>query len=181
MIIFTGRLVPYKGVHILVEAMRILEKNGVRARCKIVGSAKFGSAKPTRYVGQLMRRLPENTELAGYLVGVALADQLRDADVFCCPSIWNDPFPLAPLEAMATGLPVVASGTGGLREMFANGGGLLVPPNDPQVLAKALETLVLDEKYRERLGAEARRSFSERFYWGSVRDQYERVICGLMF
>ncbi|HTV53805.1 MAG TPA: glycosyltransferase family 4 protein [Terriglobia bacterium] len=179
-IIYTGRLVPYKGVHVLLEAMRILERNKINARCKIVGGAKFGNSRSTRYVRKLQRRKSSNTELLGYLAGESLAEQLRGADIFCCPSVWNDPFPMALLEGMATGLPVVASETGGIPEQLAHGGGVLVPPNDPQALATALERLVQDTVYREELSAKALASFKEHFFWSGVRKQYERVVQGLL-
>jgi spore coat protein SA len=175
-VIFTGRLVPYKGVHILLEAMRILEKNGVVAKCQIVGGSGFGNSKGTRYTRRLERLKPDNTELSGYKSGEALAEMLRNASIFCCPSIWNDPFPLAPLEAMATGLPVVASNVGGIPEALAYGGGLLVPPNNPEALAAALTKLIEDPIYREEMGQEGHTSYLDYFVWGKVRDQYEVVI-----
>jgi spore coat protein SA len=178
-IIFTGRLVPYKGAHVLIEAMRILEHKGIPARCTVVGGSAFGRSKPTRYVQELERTRPSNTELVGYRSGSAFANLLREADIFCCPSIWNDPFPLAPLEAMATGLPVVASRTGGIPEALAYGGGVLVPPNDVGALANELQKLLEDAPYRERLGDEALKASRDHFVWDSVRNQYESVIGGL--
>jgi len=175
-VIFTGRVVPHKGVHILLQAMQILEKRGVNVKCKVVGGARFGSDKPTRYIKDLQGMRSSNTELMGYMVGDAVAELLRNATVFCCPSIWNDPFPLAPLEAMATGLPVVASNVGGLPEVLAYGGGVLVPPNDPEALAGALTKLVENESYRKTLSQEARNSFKNHFLWSSVRDQYLKVL-----
>ena len=175
-IIFTGRLVPYKGVHILLDAMRILEKRGVQAHCRIVGGATFGRFRSTRYTRRLRRIKPDNTELVGYKSGDALAELLRGSSIFCCPSIWNDPFPLAPLEAMATGLPVVASDVGGIPEAFVHGGGLLVPPNNAEMLADTLGTLVNDPTLRIQLGSAARSSFLKRFVWTNVRDQYEQVM-----
>jgi len=175
-IIFTGRLVPYKGVHILLEAMRILEKNGIAAKCQIVGGSGFGNSKGTKYTRKLERLKPNNTDLVGYKSGDALAEMLRNANIFCCPSIWNDPFPLAPLEAMATGLPVVASNVGGIPEALAYGGGLLVPPNNPDALAEALRKLIEDVSYREEMGVRGYASYLDHFVWDKVRDQYEQVI-----
>jgi spore coat protein SA len=175
-VIFTGRLVPYKGVHVLLEAMRILEKNGVAAKCQIVGGSGFGNSKGTRYTRKLERLKPNNTELVGYKSGEALAEMLRNASIFSCPSIWNDPFPLAPLEAMATGLPVVASNVGGIPEALAYGGGLLVPPNNPEALADALKKLIEDPTHREEMGKKGHASYLDYFVWDRVRDQYELVI-----
>jgi spore coat protein SA len=179
-VIYTGRLVPYKGVHVLLEAMRILEQSKIEAKCVIVGGSGFGNSKRTRYVYKLQRRRPNNTEFVGYVAGNALAELLRGADIFCCPSTWNEPFALTALEAMATGLPVVASNVGGLGEMLAYGGGVLVPPNAPERLAAALERLVTDPSHREELGAQALASFNGHFSWNIVRDQYDRVVRRLL-
>jgi spore coat protein SA len=175
-IIFTGRLVAYKGIHVLLEAMRLLQNRGIAAKCQIVGRTYFATNKSTRYSRYLNRIRASNTELVGYKSGAALADLLQRANIFCCPSIWNDPFPLAPLEAMATGLPVVASNTGGIPEMLAHGGGVLVPGNNPLALARELEKLVRDVALRKELGAAATAAFRKHFLWSSVRRQYESVI-----
>lgn len=175
-VIFTGRLQPYKGVHVLLKAMRILEKWGINAKCLVVGGARFGSVEDTRYTRRLLRLIPENTELLGYKSGESFAELLRSADIFCSPSIWNDPFPLAPLEGMASGLPVVASNVGGIPEALAYGGGVLVPPDDAEALAVALGRLVEDAVYREDTGRQAYASFNCHFRWDNVRQQYERVL-----
>jgi spore coat protein SA len=178
-IIFTGRLVPYKGAHVLLDAMRILQSQGIKAKCTIVGGSAFGGSRPTRYVKKLERMRPGNTELIGYRIGDEVASLLRQADIFCCPSIWNDPFPLSLLEAMASGLPVVASRTGGIPEALAYGGGILVPPDDREALATALQQLLQDASYRQILGGEALQASRGHFLWDSVRDKYESVIRGL--
>jgi spore coat protein SA len=179
-IIFTGRLVPYKGVHVLMDAMRILQSRGIKAKCTIVGGSGFGNSKPTRYIQQLERMRPSNTELIGYRAGNEFANLLRQADIFCCPSIFNDPFPMSLLEAMASGLPVVASKMGGIPEQLAYGGGILVPPNDNEALATALQQLLEDASYRERLGNEALRASREHFLWDNTRHEYDSLIHGLV-
>jgi glycosyltransferase involved in cell wall biosynthesis len=178
-IIFSGRLVAYKGVHILLEAMRLLSRRRVDAACVIVGGAGFGNSRPTRYVKRLRKARPENTRFAGYLRGSELAKLLRTSDIFCCPSIWHDPFPLAPIEAMASGNAVVASATGGLPETLSFGGGVLIPPNDPLALADALQQLIEDTPRRKRLAAEAVSAFRDNFRWTMARAQYQQVIQSL--
>jgi spore coat protein SA len=179
-IIFTGRLVRYKGVHVLTDAMRILQRKGVAATCTVVGGSAFGGSGPTRYVRQLERTRPANTQLIGYRAGDEFASLVRQADIFCCPSIWNDPFPMSLLEAMASGLPVVASKTGGIPEQLAYGGGILVPPDDADALAVVLRQLLEDASYREKLGNEALRASRGHFLWGNTRRQYDSFIHGLV-
>lgn len=175
-VVYTGRLVPYKGVHVLLDAMRLLEKWSTQVRCRILGGSGFGGSPRTWYIRRLERLKPSNTEFLGYKIGRELVEELQRSDIFCCPSIWHDPFPLAPIEAMATGLPVVASRTGGLRETLAHGGGVLVPSNNPDALARAIDNLVKDVALREKLGAEAKASVESHFLWSNVREQYERVL-----
>ena len=175
-VVYCGRLVGYKGAHVLLAAMRILEERGVNIRCKIIGGSWFGKSRKTLYIRRLERNCPSNTELSGYKAGPELAEMLRDADIFCCPSIWNDPFPLAPIEAMATGLAVVASRVGGIPEALQFGGGLMVPPNNAEALADALQAVAEDSDFRERLREEGIYAANRSFQWSNVRRQYTSVI-----
>ena len=171
-IVFTGRLVPYKGAHVLIAAMTMLQRQGIQAVCRIIGGSWFGNRRPTSYIRNLRRNSPDNCDFLGYHSGEALSQLVRASDVFCCPSIWNDPFPLAPIEGMAAGLPVVASSVGGLPEVLAHGGGILVPPNDPERLAAALASLLTDESRRRQMGSTARSAVEQHFLWSHVRRQY---------
>jgi glycosyltransferase involved in cell wall biosynthesis len=82
---------------------------------------------------------------------------MAGADVCAMPSVWQDALPLAVMQPMALGLPVVASAVGGIPEMIVDGeSGLLVPPADPASLAATLTQLVRDPELRRRLGAAAR-------------------------
>lgn len=175
-ILFSGRIVPIKGVHVLVDAMRLLAERNVRVKCRIVGAAGFGSVRRSRYLRRLEQVCPANTEFVGYLGGQQLAAALRSADVFCAPSVWDDPFPLAPLEAMASGLPVVASRAGGIPEALGYGGGMLVKQNDAIALADVLEELVGNPELRARLGSEALAAVRGNFLWTHVREQYNGVM-----
>lgn len=175
-ILFAGRLVPAKGAHVLVEAMRMLECRGADARAVIIGSAGFGAQKDTPYIRQMKQTAPTNVEFAPYRTGGALADAFRQATIFCCPSVFREPFGMVNVEAMACGLAVVASDVGGIPEVFEEGGALLVPPNDPAKLADALETLLSDAEVRGRLARAGEQSFRKNFTWDVVRGKYCEVL-----
>ena len=80
------------------------------------------------------------------------------------------------VEAMACGLPVVATQVGGIPEVFRDGGALLVPPNDPPKLAQALSSLLNDPIMRSDLAAEGLASFRKNYRWDVIRSQYEKSI-----
>jgi glycosyltransferase involved in cell wall biosynthesis len=85
-----------------------------------------------------------------------ILDAYHGADIFALPS-WAEGLPVAVLEAMACGLPVVASNVGGTPDLLEDGvSGLLIPPRDPRALADALERLIRDREVRSSLGRAAR-------------------------
>jgi len=100
--------------------------------------------------------------LAGYRADARAI--LEGADLCVVPSVWEDAFPLAVLEAMACGKPVIATRVGGIPEMIEDGvHGLLVPPAGEQALAEALQALLADPARAARIGEAARRRVAERF------------------
>jgi spore coat protein SA len=177
-ILCVGRLVPNKGIHVFLEAMRLLAERSVDARGIVLGTANFGNDTDaeTRYVRKLKGDAPANVEFVPYTFGSALADAFRGADIFCCPSIWEEPFGMVNVEAMATGLPVVATRMGGIPEIFEDGGALLVPANDAAAIAQAMERLIANPEERRKIAEAGLRSFQRRFSWGAVRTTYDRLI-----
>ena len=144
MVLFVGRLHPTKGVHVLIDAMRILRDCGVPVRCRIVGSTFSGGSKETRYIKNLMASKPSNVTFAGFCSTREIANEYRSADILCCPSLWQEPFGKVNVEAMACGVPVVATRVGGIPEIAAEGGMVLVEPNSATDLAASLQRLVQD-------------------------------------
>jgi spore coat protein SA len=178
-VLFVGCLTPAKGAHVLTEAMRILQRRGSGARAVVVGSAAFGADRETSYVRRLKADAPANVEFAPYQTGSALAGHYRQATVFCCPSVFEEPFGMVNVEAMACGLPVVAAEAGGIPEVFREGGALLVARNDPATLADALDRMLRDAGLRTRLAQEARRSYRKNFTWEVVRGKYIEALASL--
>jgi glycosyltransferase involved in cell wall biosynthesis len=166
-VIFASRIVPEKGPDILSEALRLLMNRGVPVQGIIVGGAEFGKSEPTGYIKDLYQRAPSNLQFHSYCTGEQLANLFREADIFCLPSTWQDPFPLAPLEAMATGLPVVA---------LAYGGGILVERGSVEELASAIEALVADPILRMNLARQSLLSFLQHFGWPTVVQNYQAIV-----
>jgi spore coat protein SA len=175
-VLFVGRLIPEKGVHVLLEAMDLLQKQGVKINAKVVGSVNFGDDRGSAYVDGLHRNAPANVAFIPYVAGDALAEHFRSSTIFCCPSIWEEPFGMVNVEAMASGLPVVASRVGGIPEIFARGGGILVAKGSPVELAAALQRLAEDETERRHLAAQALAIFQNRFRWNVIREDYRALM-----
>ena len=92
--------------------------------------------------------------------------------MFAFPPIWNEGFGIPPVEAMAAGIPVVATRSGAITETVKDQEtGFLVEKNDPEALAKAILTLLQDDARAERMGRAGRQRAMERFTWDRVADR----------
>jgi glycosyltransferase involved in cell wall biosynthesis len=138
--LFVGALVPEKGPQVLLAAFR----EAVRERRDLTLS--FAGEGPRAYVAELhaaARGLP--VQFLGWLERSAVTRAYRDHDALVLPSIWDEPFAVVPLEAMALGLPVIASTAGGTAEAIEHDRtGVLVPPRDPAALCAAILRLAKD-------------------------------------
>jgi spore coat protein SA len=171
-VLFVGRLIPFKGAHVLLKAMSMLGARGVNTFCKIVGASYFGGSKPNQYMKTLERSCPDNAKLEGYRSGSQLAEEFRLASIFCCPSTWEEPFGMVIVEAMASGVPVVASQVGGIPEVLEFGGGLMVP----EALASALQSLIANSKLRTELGRQGLAAFKDHFSWIKIQLRYQDIL-----
>nr|WP_245632263.1 glycosyltransferase family 4 protein [Edaphobacter aggregans] len=174
-VLFAGRIVRDKGVHVLVDAMKLLAQQNVKLQLRIVGSSNFGNSRETDYITQLKANAPKTVTFLPYRSGAALGDLFREADIFCSPSIWDEPFGLVNVEAFASGIPVVSTHGGGSSEIFAHGGGILVERGSAEQLASALRRLAEDAKLRSNLGTQGYAAFRERFTWSVARTQVQEI------
>ncbi len=175
-VLFASRLVPEKGVHIFLDAMRVLHDGNIGAKGVVVGAAHFGSKNNSEYIQKLHHMAPSNVEFHEYCVGKQLAQKFRQADAFCFPPVWQEAFGLVNVEAMASGLPVVATRSGGMPEIFAEGGALLVNRNSVQELADALSGIVRNPSLRKAIATEGYASFRRNFTWSSIHQKYLGIV-----
>ncbi len=152
-----GRLAPWKGQHVFLEAFaRAFPEGGAEAI--IIGSAMFGDAPYEDDLHAQVARLGLDTrvQFTGFLSDVGVV--LRSLDMLVHASVVPEPFGQVVVEGMAAALPVVASNAGGPAEVITDGiDGVLVPPSDPGALAQALRQLAGDPSWRRALGVAARK------------------------
>ncbi|WP_308220562.1 glycosyltransferase family 4 protein [Humibacter sp. RRB41] len=180
-VMFVGRTLPEKGPHVLLEAARRLQRDDLEVL--IVGSGGFAREAPLTPYERSLRRLAADIPHARFEPFVdreRLPGLLREADIFVAPSRWREPSGLTVGEALATGLPVIASRVGGIAEVTGDAA-VLVDPDNPQALADALEHFADDPAARDRHARAAREhalAHSWRESWAALRETLESLEDG---
>ncbi|MGI3781805.1 MAG: glycosyltransferase [Janthinobacterium lividum] len=179
-IVSVGRLVPRKGFATVVEALVSLP--GVEL-VVAGGHAGTGAVEAEQVRLQTLAEdlgVADRVHFVGQVGHFLMPALLCSADLVVC-SPWYEPFGLVPLEAMACGVPVVASAVGGMLDSVAEGEtGLLVPPQDPAALATAVQGLLSDPARRRAYGRAGVRRARSRYSWDAVAtataEGYERAL-----
>ena len=169
-VLFTGRLTKAKGVHYLI-----------RAASSINGTVVILGDGPERknLEGDIKRLHLRNTIFDDY-ISPGESDLFHAfyerADVFVIPSIWDEPFGLTLLEAMAARVPVVATKRGGMVSIIKdNYNGFFVPARNSRQLAEKVNMLLEDEQLRNRLATQAYKTVLENFTWEKIASQFEDI------
>ncbi len=170
-IVFLGRLVPEKGVQVLIDAMPyVLEK---------VGDACLLVAGQGPYEGELREKveywgLHGKIKFLGFLDDMGRNGLLAGADLAVFPSLY-EPFGIVALEAMAAGVPVVVSDTGGLGEIIEHGvDGYKAPPGNVKMLATYICGLLLHPDLAQNFADQGRKKMLTRYNWQYI--EYETSI-----
>ena len=151
-IAYVGRLVPEKGIPVLLEAGKILKAEGLDFEIRIIGD---GSERP-KLEGFIQReKLEPFTSITGFLTGDAFASVLRDVSVVVMPSTWEETAGLAAIEQMMRGRLVIAADIGGLTEVVGDSG-LKFVPGDAVSLADCLRTVIKNPALIDSFGEKAR-------------------------
>ena len=159
-ILYTGQLHSYKGVHTLLEAVSLLKQRDLKVHCTVVGrgdGAYLEQLKATAQSKQI------EVDFQGYRPHNELPELYRSSDIFVFPSIWQEPFGLTHLEAMASGLPVVSTTHGGQGECLVDGENCLAfAADDAEQLSRQLERLIESSELRDRLIQNGRKTVTEK-------------------
>lgn len=168
-VVFIGRHEPRKGLEVLLEAWRGIERD---ARLWVIGAGP--------QTGELRSRRDPNVDWLGTVPDAERNARLRGATVFCAPSLGGESFGVVLLEAMAASTAIVASAIEGYQNVARPGvDALLVPPGDVGALRDALQRLLDDESLRRGLveaGHERAAEFSMARLAGRYLDLYERSL-----
>jgi phosphatidylinositol alpha-mannosyltransferase len=169
-ILFIGQAVERKGLPVLLSAFEAL-RDQVSATLTLVG------ALPEEVAPLLLES--RDVRALGRVSEQEKLEELARADVLCAPSLSGESFGMVLTEAFAAGLPVVASNIAGYRDVVRDGrDGMLVPPGDAVALARALRAILLDERRRTWMAAQAAER-AQRFAWpqvaGEVLQCYEQA------
>lgn len=146
-LIYVGRLTPVKGLSCLLEALKILQKRRINIYLTIVGE---GTEKQRLLTEEL--EVTSFVDFKGYVpFGEELFRLYRESDIFVLPSL-SEGLPKVLLEAMAFGLPIVATNVGGIPDVIKHQKtGILVPPKSPEKIAQAIEKIKNNSKFRKKL------------------------------
>jgi phosphatidylinositol alpha-mannosyltransferase len=178
-ILFIGRVEPRKGLSVLLEAFASLRRQMPEASLVLAGP----NSDELRVLIQSRNGCVdylEGVEVLGRVPVEMKLEQMRKAEVLCAPSLGDESFGIVLTEALAAGIPVVASDIPGYRAVLAEGAaGVLVPPGEPSALANALLSLLQNPDLRRDLST-AGIARAERYSWdrviGQVLEAYEDAL-----
>jgi glycosyltransferase involved in cell wall biosynthesis len=169
-VLIVSRLVPIKNVGLFIEAIAGVHRVRPDVRAVVIGDGPLGAALKQRAAALGLDRV---VLFAGYVEQRALPQWYRSADVFALSSDFDNS-PNVVLEAMAAGLPIVATDVGGLPEYVdVPSGGVLVPKGDALQLGRRISEFVTDPHRRQEAGAFNRRRAVQWFSW---RTSAERLL-----
>jgi glycosyltransferase involved in cell wall biosynthesis len=166
---FIGYLGAHKGLDVLFRALSLIADSG-EVRLLVAGD---GDDRSDLEALCQQLRLDQVVTFCGQVDNERITTIYEQMDVLVVPSVWPENSPVTITEAMASGIPVIASDIGGISELVEHGvTGLLTPPRDPRALADLIERLLKDPDLRREMGQNGRTSIRQH----DVRDQVTRLL-----
>jgi glycosyltransferase involved in cell wall biosynthesis len=179
-VLYTGRLVSYKGLPLLLNVWNEILREHDNALLVLVGAGGLDIHNCEHELREYVRSsgMRQSVLFTGGVSNVS--EYIQAADVFAFPTT-NDAFPSSVIEAMACALPVVATPVGAIKEIISNGeNGILVEQGNAAELFDALETVLSDPNLAARLGQSARQTVEERYSAAQVTKRYYSLFDRLL-
>jgi glycosyltransferase involved in cell wall biosynthesis len=196
-VLFVGRITPEKALHVMIESLKLVRDRFPDLQVDIVGpdaetpksyivdlsdddrvrslAAEYDGRYYERLQSLARNRLGDAARFSGLVHQSHLPPHYRAADLLLNPS-FSESFGMSLIEAMACGIPVVATRVGGMTGIVADGEtGLVVEPGDAPALAEATSALLADDSRRREMGAAARRRALELFSWERVTEALDAL------
>jgi glycosyltransferase involved in cell wall biosynthesis len=162
LVVLASRMIRTKGVADFVAAAALVNRSTRRARFVLVGEPDPDN--PASFSEAELQTWAASGSVEYWGRRHDMPEVLAGADLACLPTFYGEGVPKSLIEAAASGLPIVTSDLPGCRDIVRDGeNGLLVPPRDPEALARAMETILADEQLRLRFGQAGRRRVESEF------------------
>ena len=174
LLLFVGAFEERKGVHVLLEALRLINQP---IRLVLAGPTRdeIYSSGLLKKVSELNKDTFHKIKFLNYLDEESLIDYYQKASILICPSLAEE-FGIVAIEALACGTPVVASRTGGLAFAIKHGEhGFLTSPGNPEELASAIELLLRDSELRIKFGKEGSSYILKNNSWDTIAKELEEI------
>lgn len=170
-IIFVGRLKPIKGLYYLLSAMKLIQNKDKKIRLLVVG---YGEEKTK--LEELSKKLSLSTQVifTDKISNELIPEYLGAGDIFVLPSL-SEGFPVVILEAMASGLPIIATKIRGISEIVKDGeNGFLIPPKNSNEIAEKILMLINDSKLIKSI-SDNNKIEAQRYSWETIVEKIEEI------
>lgn len=177
-LLYVGQIMAHKGVHTAIEAVHLLARQG---HADVTLTLAGGSVDP-EYVARVKQQAADAGlgDCCRFVGGMPRAELLAlygDHDILVFPSCWEEPFAITPLEAMASGLAVVGTTTGGSREIFQEGvNALTFPKEDAAACARQVKRLLDDQQLFDRIRGRGQQTIQQNFSFETMVDKIEAAL-----
>ncbi len=170
-LIFAGRIVPEKGLDVLIEALGLLKS--IPWTLDICGVGEGNVVMP---IVRASRALEIDKRITWHGFVDDIHSYFAKADIALAPSRWSEPFGLTILEAISQGLAIISTNQGGPTEIIENGvNGILVAPENPRELADAIQKLIENPEFRLTLSSAGVDTFNNKFDYDDFVDKIFRI------
>lgn len=159
LVIFTGRLIPDKGAHVLLEAYSKM-KNKDACKLLFLGSQLYGKNVEDKYLQKLKslaQNYQDNIHFTGYIPYEKISNYYAAADIGVIPSLWEDPCPLTVIECLRYGIPVITTDSGGIPEIVDDSCSVVLHRDSmlSQRIAECLDKLIENEELTKKMSSSA--------------------------